>query len=93
MMVFENAKTSSGADWPNRWVSEDGMYSITRYRYWNRWGHTCGPEHACEPYFAAYRNHDGKALAGRNVKIESFEKAAGFCMADRDNPAPTLGRG
>lgn len=81
-MIFANRPLNEGRVDPNWWISDDGRYSIRRYRYWRADGRSCGPADACDPYFAAYRRADGKSLGGRNVKLPSFEVAAGLCMDD-----------
>ena len=82
-MKFNNATFPSGGVWKDRWVSEDGMYSIMRYRHWNQWGRTCGPSDRCEAYFRAYTNHGrgGACLHDRNAKIATFAEAVALCKA------------
>jgi len=69
---------------PNRWVSTDGLYVISRYEYYRADGRTCGPRDKCEPYFRAYTKSDGKALDDHKVKHPTFSHAAGRCMDHRE---------
>ena len=80
-MKFNNATFPSGGVWEDRWVSEDGMYSIMRFRYWNAWDRSCRADDRCEPYFRAYTNYGlgGTGLQGRNAKIATFAEAVALC--------------